>query len=268
MSRSLPTPVLGVLAAIAITSTMDASGYAAASALPLFPLLLILWYIQRMSRSEIGLTRGQPWDYCLALLQPVLVMGLIAVAACLAGSVDVRKTSWAKTGTNFAIVSISTILVAIVTEEGFFRGWLWTSLKHTGMDSSRTLMWTSIAFALWHVSAVVLPTGFNPPAGQVPIFLLNAALIGAAWGMMRLLSGSVIVSSVAHGVWNGGAYVLFGFGSHAGALGVQNTAFYGPEVGVLGLVLNALFAMMLWRYCQARAKDHVAFIATPPRLAN
>src|SRR5262249_40863620 len=143
--------------------------------------------------------------------------------------------------------------MAIITEEGFFRGWLWSSLRRAGMSNSMIVWWTSIAFALWHVSAVVLPTGFAPPTGQVPIFLINAAVLGAAWGIMRLLSGSILVSSVAHGIWNGGAYVLFGLGKHAGALGIKNTAFYGPEVGILGLVLNALFAMMLWRYCQRRA---------------
>jgi membrane protease YdiL (CAAX protease family) len=260
MSRSLVAPLLGLLAAIAITTTLDATGYTAVSALALFPLLLFFWFIERMSRSEIGLTWGRARDYCIALSQPVLVIGLIGAAACIAGCVDTRKTSWSKTGTNFALVAINTILIAIITEEGFFRGWLWASLKRAGMDNAMTLAWTSIGFALWHISAVVLPTGFNPRPGQVPVFLINAALLGAAWGMLRLLSGSVVVSSVAHGVWNGAAYVLFGFGTHAGALGVENTAFYGPEVGVLGLVLNALFAIALWRYCQRSGKPDVVRI--------
>src|SRR5262249_19026875 len=173
------------------------------------------WYIQGMSRSEIGLTWGRSGYYWIALGQPVLVMGLIALAACLADSIDCRSTNWSKTGTNFALVAISTILMAIITEEGFFRGWLWSSLRRAAMSNSMIVWWTSIAFALWHVSAVVLPTGFAPPAGQVPIFLINAAVLGAAWGMMRLLSGSILVSSVAHGIWNGGAYVLFGLGKHA-----------------------------------------------------
>jgi membrane protease YdiL (CAAX protease family) len=257
MSRSLLIAVLGVLAAIAVTTTMDASGYAAASALALFPLFVFFWFVQRMSRAEIGLTWGRSWGYFIALSQPILVMGLIAGAACFAGSVDSGTMNWSKIGTNFALVAISTILVVIVTEEGFFRGWLWASLERTGMSRDKTLLWTSVAFALWHVSAVVLPTGFNPPPAQIPIFLINAALLGAAWGMLRVLSGSVIISSVAHGVWNGGAYVLFGFGSHAGALGVQNTAFYGPEVGVLGLALNALFAMLLWRYWLRRDRQAI-----------
>ena len=66
------------------------------------------------------------------------------------------------------------------------------------------------------------------------------------WGLLRWISGSVVVTSVSHGLWNGGAYVLFGFGSNTGALGVKNTAIFGPEVGVLGLVLNLVFAVGLW----------------------
>jgi hypothetical protein len=110
-------------------------------------------------------------------------------------------------------------------------------------------MLTSIAFALWHWSSVVLPTGFNPPIAQVPVFMLNAAVLGAIWGMLRLLSGSLVVASLSHGVWNGLAYVLFGFGSHIGALGISNTAIYGPEVGFLGLLLNVGFAAALYCWC-------------------
>jgi hypothetical protein len=56
---------------------------------------------------------------------------------------------------------------------------------------------------------------------------------------------------VSHGLWNGGAYTFFGFGSRVGALGVQDTTIYAPEVGLLGLALNVLFAATLW-WCAVR----------------
>lgn len=87
-----------------------------------------------------------------------------------------------KAGINFALVSLSTILVAIVTEEGFFRGWLWGSLEHAGLPRTRILIWTSLAFSLWHWSAVMLKTGFEPLPSQVPVFMVNAAVVGAVWG--------------------------------------------------------------------------------------
>ena len=49
-------------------------------------------------------------------------------------------------------------------------------------------------------------------------------------------------------MWNGFAYVFFGFGTKVGALGIENTTLYGPEIGWAGLVLNVLFAAALWRW--------------------
>ena len=102
----------------------------------------------------------------MAVLFPVAVMGAIALIAWLTGAVDLTKTNWSKTAANLALVTLSTFLVAIVTEEGFFRGWLWGSLEKAGMKTGHVLVWSSIAFALWHISAVTLDRDFNPPAAQ------------------------------------------------------------------------------------------------------
>ena len=82
--------------------------------------------------------------------------------------------------------------------------------------------------------------------------MVNAALIGLIWGMMRMISGSVVVASVSHGVWNGLNYALFAFGTKTGALGVTQTSIYGPEVGFVGLALNAAFAAGLWWWLDRR----------------
>lgn len=251
MNNNYKWPVLGVVAAIAITTTMDANGLLNFSALPLAALFGLFWYLQRIPRVEIGFVWARAGFFGLALLQPLLVIGLIALIAFVAGAVHLEYTDWKKAGVNFALITVSTILVASITEEGFFRGWLWASLTRAGQGPNGVLLWSSLAFAAWHLSAVLLPTGFNPPLAQVPVFILNATLLGAIWGMLRLISGSVFVASVAHGVWNGLAYVFFGFGSQVGALGIQQTAIYGPEVGVLGLVLNLIFAAALWRLCRS-----------------
>jgi len=249
LNPTLKGPVFGVLAAIVITTAMDAGGLSPFSSLPLLPLMVLFWYLQRLSRIEAGFTWGQPRRYGLALLYPIVVLGAIVVIAAPAGALHLAATNWPKALLNVVIVGGSTILVAILTEEGFFRGWLWASLVRAGRSETRVLIWTSIAFALWHLSSVTLPTGFNPPPAQVPVFMLNAVVIGAIWGLLRSISGSVVVAGVSHGVWNGLAYVLFGFGTHAGALGIHNTALYGPEVGVLGLILNLAFAAVLWVAC-------------------
>jgi membrane protease YdiL (CAAX protease family) len=252
MALALRRPILGVAVAIAITTTMDASGLSAFSALPLCPLLVFFWALDRFSRSSMGFAWAGARHFALAALYPVVVLGAVALVSKVAGAVDVTQTNWQKAGINFLLVSVSTVLVATITEEGFFRGWLWASLTRAGQKPSRVLLWTSLAFSLWHLSAVALKTGFDLPARQIPIFMVNAAIMGAIWGLLRWISGSVIVASLSHGVWNGGAYVLFGYSTKVGALGIQETALYGPEVGVLGLALNIIFAAALWRWWNAR----------------
>lgn len=248
MRKSLTRPILGVLIAIAVTTTMDATGLTAFSALPLFPLMGIFWYLERLPRRKMGFVWGEWRHYGLAILYPIVVLGAITIVSAAAQAVDISKTDWNKTLLNHAIVTASTFVVAIITEEGFFRGWLWASLKRAGMTRPGTiLIWTSVAFSLWHVSAVTLDTGFDLPAAQIPVFLVNAAFLGAIWGLLRLLSGSVIVASLSHGLWNGITYTLFGFGTTVGALGVENTTLLGPEVGFLGLGLNVVFFAVLWR---------------------
>jgi membrane protease YdiL (CAAX protease family) len=254
--RALRPAISGVLAAIAITTTMDATGLSAFSALPLAPLLGVLEYIERLPRRSLGFVWGRARHYGLAVLFPVIVIGIIACVAALAGATDLSRTNWSHVALNVSIVTLSTLLVVIITEEGFFRGWLWASLERAGVSRTGVLIWTSIAFATWHVSAISLPTGFDVPAAQIPGFLVNAAVLGAIWGLMREVSGSVIVSSLSHGLWNGLDYVLFSFGTKVGALGIQNAAFYGPEVGWLGLGVNVVFLLVLWRMLRsARARE-------------
>ena len=247
MDCRLIRPLVGTLAAIAITTAMDANGLSVFSALPLFPLGLLLWYWERFSRQEMGLAWGRPRNYGLALLYPFVVIGAAALIALQAGVVDISATDWKRFWIELLAGSTVGSLMVLLTEEGFFRGWLWASLGKAGRSRNQVLIWSSIAFVLWHVSAVSLDTGFDLPAAQIPVYLLNVLLLGLVWGMMRLVSGSAVVASVSHAVWNALAYGLFAYGTKVGALGIQETSIYGPEVGFVGLALNAAFAGWLWR---------------------
>ncbi|MDH3746501.1 MAG: CPBP family intramembrane metalloprotease, partial [Acidobacteriota bacterium] len=178
MKRAQWRPLLGVSIAIAITTTMDATGLTVFSALPLFPLMGLFWFLEKFSRSEMGFRLGKLSHHGLAVLHPVAVLGAASVIAALAGVVDLSKTDWTKTWLNLVLGGVTTILVVILTEEGFFRGWLWGSLERAGYSERWVLIWTSIAFSLWHVSAVALDTGFDLPPAQIPVFLVNAAAIG------------------------------------------------------------------------------------------
>ena len=82
--------------------------------------------------------------------------------------------------------------------------WLWASLKRAGKSDKQVLVWTTLAFVAWHISAISLDTGF---------------------------------------------------GEKAGALGIDQTHIFGPEVGILGIVLNLLFFTVFWRrYATQTAK--------------
>jgi membrane protease YdiL (CAAX protease family) len=246
MSNSWRPSALGTLVAIGSTTGLDAVGQSSVNALPLLPLFVLFSYLQRLSRAAVGLTWGRWRDYGLAVFYPVLVLGLAGLIAWMSGAVNVTTTDWAKTGISLAASTLANGLLALVTEEGFFRGWLWASLRRAGLAERPVLLWTSLAFAVWHIPTAVLPTEFNPPIAQVPVYLLNAAVIGLIWGLMRQRSGSIVVTSVSHGLSNGLTYVLFGTGNIPGLLGIQNAGVFGPEVGVVGLALNVAFAAVMW----------------------
>ena len=235
----------GVLAAIGVTTTMNAYGLSAFSALPLLPLAVLYWRLERQSRQAMGIAWGRPPNYALAIAYPLLVLGACAAVAGIAGTVNFAAANRNQVLRDFAIMASATIPAALLTEEGFFRGWLMGSLGCNELSGRWILVWSSIAFSLWHVSAVALQTGFELPPARIPIYLANAAVIGAIWGWMRLRSGSILAPSVSHGLWNGGAYVLFGYGQKTGALGITYAGTFNPENGWLGLALNVAFLVAL-----------------------
>jgi membrane protease YdiL (CAAX protease family) len=246
MNNSLMIAVAGVLVALAVTTTMDATGYAMFSALPLALITGSLWALQRFSRAEIGLVWGDRRSYALALAYPAVVLGLITLIAYGFGAVDSSDADWEKVFLNMAAGSSIGVLGVLITEEGFFRGWLWAALKRAGQSDTQVLIWTSVSFTVWHISAVSLDTGFDIPAAEIPVYLVNATLIGGVFGLLRMISGSVVVASVCHAVWNAIDYPLYGFGEKVGALGIEATHLFGPEVGVLGIAINSIFAASLW----------------------
>lgn len=252
-------PIIAIILAVAITTTMDFTGYFQFSALPLFGLTIIFWMINRLNKKEIGLTLGKPKDYGLALMYPLVVLGVTALIAYLAGDFSTSETDWSRSLTNIAAGSTIGVLMGMLTEEGFFRGWMWGTFQKTGLTIKQTLLLTSILFTIWHISAVTSPTEYGLPGHQIPVYLINATFLGLIWGLLRLISGSIVVASVSHAVWNTLAYELFAFGEGVGALGITNTVLLGPEVGYLGILLNGAFFYWLW----AKARKEGMFTSLP-----
>ena len=111
------------------------------------------------------------------------------------------------------------------------------------------------SFSLWHIPAVSMNTEDALPLAQIPVLLINGVIIGVIWGMLRSISGSILVTSVCHAVWNACVYVFFGFGTTIGALGIRPAAVYGPESGFWGLGLNLVLVTMLWQWWQHRQRN-------------
>ena len=131
-NRASILAALGLIAAIATNTIANACGLPSVGAFLLFPVIGIFWYLTRYSRKEMGLALGPLHYYGLGLLHPVLVLGLISLAAWLTVAIDIQNPDWSKVALSFAITALVSILVAILTEEGFFRGWLWAPSSMPG----------------------------------------------------------------------------------------------------------------------------------------
>lgn len=248
MRSGYHAPIGGSLVAIAITAVMDANGYAMFSALPLIPLFFLFWYLQGFSRTDIGMVWGGARSYLWGIAYPVCVLGAVVLIAASAGAIDASESDWNKALLNIVLMSTTGIIMVTITEEGFFRGWLWASSTRAGLSERQVLVATTVVFVVWHITAITLDADFSVPPAEVPIYLVNATLLGLIWGTLRMVSGSIVVASVCHALWNGLTYPLFGFGQKVGALGIKEIHLFGPEVGVLGIALNLAFFVLMWRF--------------------
>lgn len=248
-------PALGLLIAIAVITAIILSRLPEVfSYLSLIPLMALFWYLERFSRAEMGFVWGRVRTYGLALLQPAFVAGFVALAAWIAGAIHIGSIDWPATVLSITVNVLVTILLAIGTEEGFFRGWLWASLTRAGLSKYWVVALTSLAISAWHLPVVLMMDEFKLPLAQAPIYIFNIVVTGVIMGVLRLVSGSVVVPSISHGVWNGVVYTLFGTGAQVGLLGIQESTIFRPEVGVLGLGLNLVLAVGLWLWYRRAGK--------------
>lgn len=216
-------------------------------AVALTGLLLCLWPASGLGRREVGFTSGRGY-YRIAIVLPLLVVGVVVFLGTVADITRVDDTSLRTLAARVATMALVTALGSLIADEGFFRGWLWGSLERARVPPEAILVATSTAYALWYLPLVLIEPSFRLPAGQIPIYLLNLWLLGMCWGVLRLDSGSVLPAAVAHGVWNGLAYTLFGFGAGTGALGIADSARFDPERGWAGVALNTAAFLFLWRW--------------------
>lgn len=240
-------PLIASIAAIAVSPLlMLLTGLDALYTLWLAVMMIGLWAAQRLTRRELGFTVGDSQSYLIALAYPVGIIGCIALGAWAAQLIDLKDYSATTVFRRVSLNFLVTFVLALITEEGFFRGALWGSCARARFSPAKTVIWTSVAFGLWHFAVPIMDPNFAQPLVKVPQYVLGATLFGVAMGLPRLRSGSIVVSSACHALWNAADYTFFGTGMKVGQLGITDTSVWDPERGYAGLVLALLVAMLLW----------------------
>lgn len=240
-------PVLGSVGAIVISPLLVlATGQGALYNVWLAVMLAILWARLRLTRREVGLALGDATSYLVALAYVAGIVGLVVLGAWATNAIDLTHYSAGTVARRLALNFLVTFALTLLTEDGFFRGALWGSCERAGFSPAKTVIWTSIAFGLWHLVVPLIDPDFSQSVFKVPQYVLGSTAFGVAMGLLRLRSGSIIVPSACHGLWNATVYTFFGTGEKTGQLGVADHSVWDPERGYAGLILAIVAAAILW----------------------
>jgi len=239
--------------------TLQTFNYVAGALAYLLVLTLFgvgLWIYLRLTRIEFGWRWGQLSDYVIAVIHPMIAILSLAIFAAYKGQIDLSSLfNPATLLRDIAIMATATFVGVLISEEGFFRGALWGAAKRAKWNTFSIVLWTTFCFVAWHIAVPFVDVNYQIPIPVMPVYFVNATLISLAFALMRLGSGSILTASVAHGVWNGLSYNLFGYGAKAGELGVAEFGVYGPERGILGLVVNSIALLVLIFWARSRLKQ-------------
>ena len=85
----------------------------------------------------MGLRLGSAESYGYAVAHPLLVLGINRRDRQGFGALDLSGFDPGKAMINVAILVAATFVMAIITEEGFFRGWLWAALDQARSVAAR-----------------------------------------------------------------------------------------------------------------------------------
>lgn len=262
-ARAWLWPAIGGAGAIAGSPLLSvATGQGILYNLWLAAMLVIVWAGQRLTRREVGLRLGDGMSYGVALAYVAGIIGVVALGALVSHALDLTNFSGLTVARRLALNFLVTFALTLVTEDGFFRGALWGSCERAGFSPAQTVIWTSVAFGLWHLAVPIIDPDFSQPLSKVPQYVLGSTAFGVAMGLLRLRSGSVVVPSACHALWNATTYTLFGAGEKIGQLGVTDHSLWDPERGYAGLVLALAAAVILWMWIKPAGTRPPA--RTPP----
>ena len=209
-------------------------------------MMLALWVVQRLTKREVGIAAGDAKSYLIALAYAVGIIGCVALGAWATHLTDLKDFSASTVFRRLSLNFLVTFALALITEEGFFRGALWGSCERAGFSPAKIVLWTSLAFGMWHFAVPIVDPDFAQPLRKVPQYVIGSTAFGIAMGLLRLRSGSIIVPSFCHASWNASVYTFFGAGEKMGQLGISDPSIWDPERGYAGLILAVLVAGLWW----------------------
>jgi len=254
MFKKYKTAFIGYIIMLAITAILPVIlNVEKLQSLVIFPIILILVHLTKLSFKELGLTSGTLKDYGTAVLYPLSIAVPIIILAYLTGNLGTISYN-AEVPGNVALLFFTTLILAVATEEGFFRGWMFGILEREKVNPQLIILLTAVAFSLWHAPLFFLDPGFASNMGMIPLYLGGGVIAGMIFGLLRYQSGSIIVPSFSHALWNTTTYTLFGVGSGIGLLGIQMTNVFDMERGILGMVFSIILLSALWYFTFIRVK--------------
>ena len=240
-------PLIASISAIAISPLLVlTTAQSALYNIWLAVMMIALWVAQRLTKREVGIAIGDPKSYFIALAYAVGIIGCVALGAWITQLIDLKDYSATTVLRRLSLNFLVTFVLALITEEGFFRGALWGSCARAGFSPAKTVIWTSVAFGVWHIAVPIIDPAFAQPLSKVPQYVIGSTCFGVAMGLLRLRSGSIIVPSLCHALWNASVYTFFGAGEKIGQLGISDSSIWDPERGYAGLALAMLVAVLLW----------------------
>jgi len=225
------------------------TGYTELYPLSLLPLVGVVWLLTRLSFQEAGISPGRRFHYSLAVVYPLSVSGILVLLTGIFDGIRVSDFQMGEFAVQIGLGFITGVIVSSLTEEGFFRGVLWGVLGKKQYSIAVLMFVTGILFSLWHLPVIFITSEFGhgfPVIGMI-LYLLNILLIGLVWAFLRYLSGSILITSVSHSLWNVLAYSFFGVGTEYGVLVKSSYLIFDPERGIGGVILNAAFLLFLFR---------------------
>lgn len=230
--------------------------------IPLFLLpmgiiaLLFQKFIHKEKIKNLGFRKCKLSEMGKGFVFPVIIIFLVFFICYIFGFIKIKPLSQVvikegKIGISLwsliliiAFNAFITFIIAFITEELAFRGYMISRLRRFGY--LKPLIFSSLLFGIWHLPPAIILLDYGILRSAIYVF--NISLLGILFGSLFLESKSLIPPSIFHGVWNALDYGLFGLGEAQGIFTGDSKMIFDPEEGIISSAVLILFSIIiLWR---------------------